>query len=199
VDWEAREYSSNKGTCFMTISTSDDVTDFWFSERVKPLWFNSTPEFDDELREKFLETYQVALKGELSDWEKTPLGALALVICLDQFPLNMFRGRVESFEGEAPSLQVAERAIEKGFDQELEGAEKAFLFMPFMHSEDIEHQDRSVELFSKAGLDHNLHWAKHHRGIVQRFGRFPHRNSILGRESTPEELAYLQSEDAFHG
>lgn len=183
----------------MAISNSDGVLDFWFSELVRPLWFNSTQEFDDELREKFLETYQAALGGKLSDWEKTPLGALALVICLDQFPLNMFRGRVESFEGEIPSLHVAERAIEKGLDQQLEGVQKAFLYMPFMHSEDMAQQDRSVELFSKAELKDNLHWAKHHRGIVQRFGRFPHRNAILGRESTPEELVYLQSGEAFHG
>ena len=183
----------------MTITTSDEVLDFWFSERVKPMWFNSTPEFDDELRDKFLETYQAGIRGELSGWEKTPQGALALVICLDQFPLNMFRGKVESFEGERPSLEVAQRAIENGFDQQLEGAHKAFLYLPFMHSEDMDHQDRSVELFSKAGLKDNLHWAKHHRGIVQRFGRFPHRNAILGRENTPEEISYLQSDEAFHG
>lgn len=179
--------------------TSDEIVTFWFSGRIKPLWFDSTPEFDQELREKYLATYQVALKGELSDWETSPQGALALVICLDQFPLNMFRGKPESFAGEAQSRQVAARAIEQGFDQELEGAQKAFLYLPFMHSEDIKDQDRVVELFSRAGLENNLHWAKHHREIVRRFGRFPHRNAILGRDSTPEELAYLASDEAFHG
>ena len=183
----------------MAITTSDEVLSFWFSDRVKPMWFNSTPEFDDELREKYLETYHAALKGELSDWEKTPQGALALVICLDQFPLNMFRNKKESFEGEEPSRQVAVRAIRQGFDQQLHGAQKAFLYIPFMHSEDLADQDYVVSLLSAAGLEDNLHWARHHREIVRRFGRFPHRNAILGRESTPEELAYLQSEEAFHG
>ena len=183
----------------MTIATSDEMLSFWFSERVKTLWYNSTPEFDEELRQKYLDTYQAALNGELSAWEDTPQGALALVICLDQFPLNMFRNKVESFVGEAPSRQIAARAIEKGFDQSLGGSQKAFLYLPYMHSEDMADQDRVLELFSKAGLEDNLKWAKHHRGIVVRFGRFPHRNAILGRQSTSEEIAYLQSDEAFTG
>ena len=179
--------------------TPDDVLTLWFSERVKSLWFDSTPEFDQELRDKFQDTYRAALEGELSDWERSAEGALALVICLDQFPLNMFRGKPESFAGEALSRQVSARAIDRGFDQELEGPRKAFLYLPFMHSEDMEDQDRVVELFDRAGLENNLHWAKHHREIVRRFGRFPHRNAILGRDSTPEELGYLASDEAFHG
>lgn len=183
----------------MAISTSDELLAFWFSDRVKPLWFNSTPEFDDELKDQYQDTYRAALNGELSAWEQTPQGSLALVICLDQFPLNMFRGKPESFDGEDPARQVTLRAIQRGFDQQLSEAEKAFLYMPFMHSEDIADQDYMVSLLSAAGLKDNLHWAKHHREIVRRFGRFPHRNTILGRESTPEETAYLQSEEAFHG
>ena len=183
----------------MGIVTSDEVLDFWFSGRVKKLWFNSTPEFDREIREKFLETYQTALNGELSVWEETAKGALSLVICLDQFPLNMFRNLAESFAGEEPSRQVAARAIRRRFDQELDDIEKAFLYMPYMHSEDLADQDHVVTLFSEAGLKDNLHWAKHHREIVRKFGRFPHRNAILGRESAPEEITYLQSEDAFTG
>lgn len=183
----------------MTVSTSEALLDFWFSDRIKPLWFNSTPEFDDELREKYLGTYQAALNGDLAEWENTPEGALALVICLDQFPLNMFRGKPESFEGEEPSRQVAQRAIQQGLDQQLDEAQKAFLYLPYMHSENLADQDRSVELFFRAGLEDNLHWAKHHRDIVRQFGRFPHRNAILGRENTSEEIAYLQSEQAFSG
>ncbi|MCK4586154.1 MAG: DUF924 domain-containing protein [Gammaproteobacteria bacterium] len=177
----------------------NDILTLWFSERVEPLWYNSTPEFDQELRDKYLDTYQAALKGELSAWEETPQGALALVVCLDQFPLNMFRNRAESFAGEAPSRQVAARAIEKGFDQSLEGAQKVFLYLPYMHSEELTDQDRVLELFSKAGLEDNLKWANHHRDIVKRFGRFPHRNAVLGRQSTPEEIAYLSSDEAFTG
>ena len=183
----------------MGLLTSDDVLTFWFSERIKSLWFNSTPEFDEELTEKFLDTYLAALGGELSAWEDSPQGALALVICLDQFPLNMFRDQVEGFAGETPSRQVSARAIEKGFDQSLDETQKGFLYLPYMHSEDMSDQDKVVELFTTAGMDNNLKWAKHHRDIVRRFGRFPHRNAILGRQSTPEEIAYLQSDEAFTG
>ena len=94
---------------------------------------------------------------------------------------------------------MAEAAIEQGFDQTLNDEQKAFLYMPYMHSENLADQDRVLSLFSAAGLEDNLHWAKHHREIVSRFGRFPHRNAILGRESTAEELAYLQSDEAYHG
>jgi uncharacterized protein (DUF924 family) len=175
------------------------ILTLWFSERVKPLWYNSTSEFDEELRDKYLDTYRAALNGELTVWEETPQGALALVICLDQFPLNMFRGKAEGFEGEEPSRQVAARAIEKGFDLGLDDAQKAFLYIPYMHSEELADQDRVLELFSNAGLEDNLKWANHHRDIVRRFGRFPHRNAILGRQSTPDEIAYLESDDAFTG
>jgi uncharacterized protein (DUF924 family) len=111
----------------------------------------------------------------------------------------MFRGKTEGFAGEAPSRQVAARAIEQGFDQSLDDVQKGFLYMPYMHSEDMADQDRVIELFAEAGMDNNLKWAKHHRDIVVRFGRFPHRNVILGRQSTPEEIAYLQSDEAFTG
>jgi uncharacterized protein (DUF924 family) len=181
------------------VTTADKLVAFWFSERVRPLWFKSTPEFDAELREDYLPTYRAALRGELAHWAETPEGALALVVCLDQLPLNMFRGEVESFAGEAPSREIAQTAIERGFDQSLDDAQKAFLYMPFMHSEELADQDRVLALFAQAGLTDNLHWAKHHRDIVARFGRFPHRNAILGRVSTPEELAYLASEEAFLG
>lgn len=191
-------YCARNGVTMIT-TTPDELIVFWFSERVQPLWFNSTPEFDAELREQYLDIYRAALKGELAHWAETPEGALALVICLDQLPLNMLRGQVESFAGEAASRQIAAAAIERGFDQSLSDAQKAFLYMPFMHSEDLADQDRVLELFERAELTDNLHWAKHHREIVRRFGRFPHRNAILGRASTPEEVAYLASDEAFRG
>lgn len=179
--------------------TPNTVVEFWFSAQVRPLWFNSTPAFDAELRESFLETYRAALDGELAHWADSPEGALALVICLDQLPLNMFRNQAESFAGEAASRQIAAAAIERGFDQALDKIQKVFLYMPFMHSENLADQDRAIELFELAGLADNLHWAKHHREIVSRFGRFPHRNAILGRHSSQEELAYLASDEAFTG
>jgi uncharacterized protein (DUF924 family) len=137
--------------------------------------------------------------GDLDSWQNTPEGALALVIVLDQFPLNMFRGKPESFSTESQSREVARKAIAKGWDEKLEISSLAFLYMPFMHSENLEDQDRSVYLFEAAGLIDNLRFAKHHRELIRRFGRFPHRNAILGRESSEEELEYLASREAFHG
>jgi len=177
----------------------DELISYWFSDPVKKLWFNSTPEFDEELRKKYLSVLEQAEKGELDHWREEPLGALALIIILDQFPLNMFRRQPRSFATEAQARQLAEYAVSKGFDNQLDAAQKAFLYLPFMHSENLADQDKSVSLFEKAGLTENLKYAIHHRGIVQRFGRFPHRNSVLGRESTTEEIRYLNSKEAFLG
>lgn len=163
------------------------------------MWFNSTPEFDQVLRKRFLSTYQAAAAGRLADWEPTPPGALALTIVLDQFPLNMFRGQPESFATEAAARAVADQAITRAFDRTLEPVERLFLYLPFMHSETLADQDRSVALFETLGLEDSLRFARHHRDLIVRFGRFPHRNAILGRDATPEEIAYLASPEAFHG
>jgi uncharacterized protein (DUF924 family) len=179
--------------------TAADVLDFWFSEPSRRRWFKSTPEFDRELEARFSELHAMAADGRLGDWEQTADGALALVILLDQIPLNIYRGESRCFATEALALAVAERAIERGLDGELVPERRAFLYMPYMHSESLAHQDRSVELYAQPGLEHHLKWARHHREIVQRFGRFPHRNAILGREGTEEELSYLTSPEAFIG
>lgn len=182
------------------IANSAEVLAFWFAEAVKPLWFASTPEFDEALRERFLATYRAAATGQLlEDWERTPLGVLALVIVLDQFPLNLFRGHPESFATEAAARVVADRAIACGFDREMNPEQRLFLYLPFMHGEALTDQERSVRLFQQAGLEESLRFARHHRDLIRRFGRFPHRNAILGRESTPEEIAYLASPEAFLG
>lgn len=181
------------------IKTAEALNAYWFSEPIAKCWFRSTPAFDDELRERLATTYAAACRGELDDWAATPGGALALVILFDQIPLNIFRGQAASFATEARAREVASRAIAKGFDRELTGPQKAFLYMPYMHSENLHDQDTSVELFTRAGLEKNLRFAHHHREIVRRFGRFPHRNAILGRQSTSEELAWLASKDAFKG
>lgn len=175
------------------------VLDLWFADEHRPLWFRSTDAFDDIIREHFDESWQQARDGRFAHWESSPTGALALVILLDQFPLNMFRNDPRGFSTEAQSRQVADRAITRGFDQTLAQDQKPFLYLPFMHSEDLGDQDRSVALFEAAGLTSNLRWARHHREIVRRFGRFPHRNTILGRVSTAEELAWLETPDAFRG
>jgi uncharacterized protein (DUF924 family) len=163
------------------------------------LWFDATPEFDKALRERFLTTYRAAADGQLRQWEETSSGILALVIILDQFPLNMLRGQPESFTTEAAARKVAERAIARDFDQELPIEQRQFLYLPFMHSEALADQDRSVQLYEQSGLEDSLSYARHHHDLIRRFGRFPHRNAILGRVSTPEELAYLASPEAFHG
>ena len=177
--------------------TSAALLDFWFSKDSKQYWFESTPAFDTQVRAGFEALWWQACGGRLTGWESTPDGALALVILLDQMPLNMFRDQPAGYSTEALSREVAGRAIERGFDERLGDAQKVFLYMPYMHSETLSDQDRAVELFAQAGLADNARWAEHHRGIVRRFGRFPHRNAILGRKSTAAELEWLASSDAF--
>jgi uncharacterized protein (DUF924 family) len=183
----------------LTVANPSAIIAFWFSEDVRPLWFDATPEFDDALRERFLATYQAAADSRLRNWEETVAGALALVVILDQFPLNMFRGQPASFATEAAAREVADRAIAYGFDQQLPPEQRQFLYLPFMHSEALADQERSVRLYEQPGLEDNLRYAHHHCDLIRRFGRFPHRNAILGRVSAPEELAYLASPEAFHG
>jgi uncharacterized protein (DUF924 family) len=175
------------------------IIDFWFAEGMEKLWFRSTEVLDGEIRERFQHLWQRAASGELEDWACDAEGALALVIVLDQFPLNMFRDEARSFSTEARAVAVTRDAAAKGFDQQLSGNHQAFLYMPLMHSEDLMHQDDAVRLFEAAGLASNARFARHHRELIRRFGRFPHRNKALGRASTPEELGYLASREAFTG
>ena len=175
-----------------------EVLEFWFEPPSRERWFNSTPAFDAAICSRFETTWEQARDGQLAGWEASPEGALALVIVLDQFPLTMYRGQALRHSTEAQSRVVAARAIDRGFDLELPKDRLAFLYLPYMHSESLSDQDRSVELFEQAGLDATLEFARHHRDIVRRFGRFPHRNSTLGRHSTPEELAWLASPYAFN-
>lgn len=179
--------------------TAESLVEFWFSARVEKLWFNSTAEFDAELHARFGATYAAASAGELDGWQTTPTGALALVILFDQIPLNIYRKQPQSFATEALARAIAAAAIARGFDKALTARQRVFLYMPFMHSENLADQDRSVALFRQAGLTHNLRYAEHHRDIIRRFGRFPHRNAILGRTSTAEEDAWLASKEAFKG
>ena len=176
-----------------------DIIDFWYSADIQNHWFSSTPEIDKLIRGKFEPVWQSAMQGEMYDWYNTAEGCLALAIILDQFPLNMFRGQVSSFSTESKAIDVALHAIDQGFDRELSKNKLAFLYMPLMHSENIQHQDMSVNLFESTGLIENARFARHHRDIIRRFGRFPHRNKILGRQSTPEEVVWLESDQAFLG
>ncbi len=172
---------------------------FWFSEPMNQHWFRSTPEIDSQLRQRYESLWQQGQARQLERWKQAAESCLALVILLDQLPLNMFRGEARSFSTESMAIEATLHGLEQGFDQVLSGPQQAFFYMPLMHSEDLVHQDLSVACFEKAGLEDNLRFARHHRDLVLRFGRFPHRNSILGRDSTPEELEYLGSKQAFKG
>ncbi len=176
-----------------------DLIDFWFSEEVSPYWFNAPLSFDQHLLETYSELWQQGKNGELDHWCEHASGSLALVILLDQFPLNMFRGTADSFSTEAQSRTVADLAIERQFDLEMPARQKSFLYMPFMHSENLDDQQRSLKLFDQPGLEDNFRFARHHYAIVEQFGRFPHRNEMLGRESSAAEIEYLNSNQAFKG
>ncbi|HEA25604.1 MAG TPA: DUF924 domain-containing protein [Ectothiorhodospiraceae bacterium] len=177
----------------------ETIINFWFAESAKDFWFNSTPELDRQLRDRFIDTWLAAAENKFADWEQSPEGALALAIVLDQFPLNIFRGKPLTFSTEAQARKICRAAIEKGFDKKLTDEQKCFIYMPFMHSEDMADQDSSIKFFDQPGLEESLRFAHHHRDIVQRFGRFPHRNELLGRHSTQDEIDYLASPEGFHG
>jgi uncharacterized protein (DUF924 family) len=179
-------------------ATIDEVLDFW-RQAGPDKWFANDEAFDETCRQRFLTTYEAAARGDLAEWELEPRGALALLILLDQFPRNMFRGTRRVYATDPTAVLAAERAIERGFDTAVEPGLRRFFYLPFMHSEELPHQERSVALNQALGEEESLHWARHHRDIVARFGRFPHRNAVLGRDSTAEERAYLSEEQAFHG
>lgn len=186
----------------MKMSAADDqeiqsVLDFWFAPEVAKHWFASTPELDADIRRRFEPLWQRAAAGEFDAWADSATGALALIIVLDQFPLNMFRGEAAAFSTEQHAVRVTRQAVARNFHLTANDQQRLFLFLPLMHSENLDDQDASVALFTAAGME--TRWAEHHRQIVQRFGRFPHRNASLGRQSRPEELAYLASDAAFKG
>lgn len=183
----------------MPTITPQDIIQFWYTPSVSEHWFNSTPQLDALIRERYETVWQQAAAHELDDWQTTAEGCLALCIVLDQFPLNMFRGQTQSFVTEQQAVVVCKQAVALGLDESLIKFWRIFLYMPLMHSENLADQDEAIRLFEQAGLDDNAHFAHHHRQLIQRFGRFPHRNAILGRESTTDEVAYLHSPAAFLG
>lgn len=169
-----------------------DVLTFW-RDAGRDKWFNKNDAFDRAIRENFLATYEAAARGELSDWEKTAHGALALVIVLDQFPRNMFRNDARAWAADPLARAVTQRALVTGFDQEVEKDLRSFFYLPLMHSEKLEDQERCVDLYRALGDENSLKYAEIHADIIRRFGRFPHRNPALGRNTNPEERAFLES------
>jgi uncharacterized protein (DUF924 family) len=171
------------------LPTIDDVLTFWFDDASR--WWTKDPAFDAEIRDSFLELHGAILRDERMHWVETSPGTLAYVVVLDQFSRNMFRDSALMYEGDPRALTAARRALDSGFDRGRSADERMFLYMPFMHSEAIADQDRCVALFA-AGLQKWLLNAEQHRDIIRRFGRFPHRNALLGRPSTSEELEFLK-------
>ncbi len=183
------------------------ILDFWFGPpgsesrgRDRPQWFTRDAAFDTAIRARFAPLVEQALAGGLRQWEETSDGALALLILLDQFPRNLFRGQAKAFAGDAAARGVADRAIARGFDQGRPACERIFFYLPFEHSEEIADQDRSCALFGTlAGAERGavyIDFAERHRAVIRRFGRFPHRNAALGRAGTDAELAFLKEPDS---
>jgi len=169
-----------------------DILTFWFADETKERWYDSTPAFDQLCCDRFGTLVEKAASDELATWEKSAEGTLALCLLLDQIPRNIFRGTPRAFDTDPEAVEVASSAIEKGFDQKLDAERRKFLYLPFMHSEVMAEQERSVALSLELGDEKTLAYAEDHADIIRRFGRFPHRNAILDRESTEEELAFVK-------
>ncbi|MGX5734504.1 DUF924 family protein [Bosea thiooxidans] len=174
----------------MSLPSAADIVAFWRAAGPEK-WFAKDDAFDAEIRQRFLPAHEAAAAGELAEWEHTPEGVYALLILLDQFPRNLFRGSPRAFATDAQALAVAERAIAHGFDTSYEPPEQRFFYMPFMHSEALADQERCVFLCAAADDAEGVAYAEIHRDIIRDFGRFPHRNPVLGRETTAEEKLFL--------
>ncbi len=183
--------------------TAQDVLDFWFGApgspgygRPRDVWFKKSDVFDQAVRQQFLLTHELAADGRLAAWHAAPRALLALIIVCDQFPRNMFRHDARAFATDTRALDAAERMVELGWDLQLAPVERQFAYLPFEHAEDLALQQRGLGLFARVTEDPALAdapaWARKHLDIIARFGRFPHRNAVLGRASTPEELEFLQ-------
>ncbi|MGB6397020.1 MAG: DUF924 family protein [Bradyrhizobium sp.] len=171
--------------------TPMDILAFWFSDKSRPKWFANDPSFDGVVSARYGAILQAAKRGELFQWRETIRGRLAEIIVLDQFSRNIHRGTATAFESDAQALVLAQEAVRDETRFELTPDEKAFLYMPFMHSESAVIHEEGARLFSEVGLESHLAYEEEHRLVIQRFGRFPHRNAILGRASTAEEDVYL--------
>jgi uncharacterized protein (DUF924 family) len=181
-----------------------DILDFWFlplgdPDHGKPrkIWWESTPELDAEIRGRFGALLDRAIAGELDHWQRSPDGALALTLLCDQFSRNIHRRTVRAFASDAKALETARYALARGYPMAYNLDMRLFFFMPFQHSEDLGDQDFGCALFASLGNPDNDKYALEHRDIVARFGRFPHRNEVLGRVSTAEELDYLKTANRF--
>lgn len=188
------------------MSTVESILKFWFGDpddanseygQQRKVWFRKDPTFDQSIRDRFSSVYQDAAQGQLQHWQSEPHSCLALILLLDQFPRNMFRGTAQAFATDDQALATAQFAIAHHYDQCLHPVERIFVYLPLEHSENIEHQTEVVQLFQQLAatepeLESTLDYAIRHRDVIAQFGRFPHRNTILGRATTPEEAKFLQ-------
>jgi uncharacterized protein (DUF924 family) len=180
---------------------ADEILEFWFGAGSDPArerpWFAQDDGFDRACRIGFLADHERAAAGELDSWKAEPSSTLALILLLDQFPRNIFRGSPRAFATDPEALATAKHAIACGFDLALPPVQRPFIYLPFQHSENLDDQQESLRLFRKLGAEHPatagyVEYAEHHLEVIRRFGRFPHRNAVLGRASTPEEAEHLQ-------
>lgn len=173
------------------------VYKFWFKENGMEQWFQKSAEFDARLRRKFLKLHGAVVRGEAADWRTTPKGRLAEILVLDQFSRNMFRGSGEAFVYDPLALALAQEAVRAGADKRMNKFERLFLYLPFMHSESKRIQRESVRLFKKLGDKEILWYARDHKKVVDRFGRFPHRNKARGWKSTKAEQAFMRTHKGY--
>lgn len=169
-----------------------EILKFWFEETEPAQWWKKDEDFDRLIIERFSELHRRATRCELFEWRKDARGRLAEIVVLDQFSRNMFRGSPLSFAQDALALALSQEAVSAGADRTLNPVERSFLYMPFMHSESVKIHEVAVELFRKNGIQGNLDYELKHKAIIERFGRYPHRNAILGRESMKEEIEFLK-------
>src|SRR5690625_5230880 len=178
------------------MTTAAEVVTFW-REAGMEKWFNGGEDFDRECESRFFNAHMAAARGEYEGWVEDAEGALALLVLLDQIPRNIFRGTGHAYATDGLALHCARRAVEAGLDAQVEPALRGFVYMPFEHSEELADQHRAVDLFRALGDEVSLDYAIRHLEVIERFGRFPHRNRALGRESTSEEQAWLDAGGGF--
>lgn len=188
----------------VTVSPTDPVVqqvlDFWFGtpgspeyQTLRKIWFRGgTPEFDQKIRDKFLSSHEAAAAGSYDEWIDSVDGCLALLILLDQFPRNMFRRMGRAFATDTKAREIAKHAVAQGFDKAVHKTQRNFFYLPYEHSEELTDQIAGIELMKRTGSSRSIHAAQEHHDIIEKFGRFPHRNQALGRESTPEEIQYMK-------
>ena len=174
------------------METYQEVIQFWFEEIDKSQWWKKDEAFDETIRGRFLDLHTRAVNCELYSWRKTSLGALAEIIVLDQFSRNMFRDKPQSFAYDSLALALAQTAIARGLDTEVSRGKRGFFYMPFMHSESLLIHGVAETLFAELGVESSIEFERRHKAIIERFGRYPHRNKVLGRLSTPEEVEFLR-------